>query len=100
MSDCLEALFDLRWNTSRVLSSYLLRNPALVQGRSVLELGAGAGLPSIISATAGAKKVVVTDYPDQQLVENLSYNVEINIAETQLANVEVEVCHLPLSSTS
>jgi predicted nicotinamide N-methyase len=41
----------------------------------VLELGAGAGLPSIVCALSGAKQVVVTDYPDAELVENLQYNI-------------------------
>jgi EEF1A N-terminal glycine/lysine methyltransferase len=42
----------------------------------VLELGAGAGLPSLVSAEIGAKFVVVTDYPDPDLVKNLWTNVE------------------------
>lgn len=47
----------------------------LVLGKSVLELGAGAGLPSIAAATWGAKQVVVTDYPNEDLVENMRINV-------------------------
>lgn len=42
----------------------------------MLELGAGAGLPSLISAHLSAKRVVVTDYPDADLITNLSYNIE------------------------
>ena len=42
----------------------------------MLELGAGAGLPSLISAHLAAKRVVVTDYPDAELIDNLSYNIE------------------------
>lgn len=48
----------------------------LVHGRAVLELGAGAGLPSIAAAIWGAKQVVVTDYPDEDLVENLQMNID------------------------
>lgn len=44
--------------------------------RTVLELGAGAGLPSLVSAILGAKKVVVTDYPDPDLVTNLWQNID------------------------
>ena len=47
----------------------------LVQGKSVLELGAGAGLPSLVCSVTGATQVVVTDYPDADLVENLRYNI-------------------------
>lgn len=41
----------------------------------MLELGAGAGLPSLVCALKGARTVVVTDYPDPDLVENLRINV-------------------------
>lgn len=41
----------------------------------MLELGAGAGLPSLVCALRGASRVVVTDYPDPDLIENLRYNI-------------------------
>jgi EEF1A N-terminal glycine/lysine methyltransferase len=41
----------------------------------VLEFGAGAGLPSLVCAINSARQVVVTDYPDQDLIENLRYNI-------------------------
>jgi nicotinamide N-methyltransferase len=44
-----------------------------------LELGAGAALPSLIAAANGASKTVVTDYPDQELIENIEYNVKSNL---------------------
>ena len=46
---------------------------------SVLELGAAAALPSMVAALNGARKVVVTDYPDPELVENIVYNVDHNL---------------------
>ena len=42
----------------------------------MLELGAGAGLPSLVAAIHGATQVVVTDYPDVELIENLRHNVD------------------------
>lgn len=47
----------------------------MVKGKTVLELGAGGGLPSLVCALNGAAQVVVTDYPDADLIENLRYNV-------------------------
>lgn len=48
----------------------------LIEGKTVLELGAGAGLPSLVAAINGAKQVVVTDYPDAELIENLQLNIQ------------------------
>ncbi|KAI4202667.1 MAG: hypothetical protein LQ346_001929 [Caloplaca aetnensis] len=60
-----------------VLTDYLYEHrEELVRGKSVLELGAGAGLPSIAAAIWGAKNVVVTDYPDEDLVDNMRINVD------------------------
>ncbi|KAI2628613.1 hypothetical protein GGR54DRAFT_353603 [Hypoxylon sp. NC1633] len=63
------------WNGSRIISKYFENNVSEVQGRTVLELGAGAGLPSIVCAILGAEKVVVTDYPDPELVVNMKKNI-------------------------
>lgn len=64
------------WNGARVISNYFETNPDVVRGKTVLELGAGAGLPSIVAAVLGAKKVVMTDYPDNDIVEVMWKNVD------------------------
>ncbi|KAH6719227.1 hypothetical protein BKA61DRAFT_272898 [Leptodontidium sp. MPI-SDFR-AT-0119] len=64
------------WNAGRLISTYLEKNPSLIKDKTVLELGAGAGLPSLVCTVLGAKKVVVTDYPDPDLVGNLWMNVD------------------------
>jgi EEF1A N-terminal glycine/lysine methyltransferase len=65
------------WNAGRVMADYLtVHADTLVRDRYVLELGAGAGLPSFVAAMKGAKRVVVTDYPYGDAVGNLSWNIE------------------------
>jgi len=64
------------WNAGRLISTYLEKNPSFITHKTVLELGAGAGLPSLVCGVLGAKKVVVTDYPDPDLVENLWKNID------------------------
>lgn len=60
-----------------MIAQYLEDNAEnLVKGKDVLELGAGAGLPSLVCAARGARQVVVTDYPDPDLIQNLQYNIE------------------------
>ena len=41
----------------------------------MLELGAGAGLPSLACGALGATTVVVTDYPEPELIANLEHNI-------------------------
>lgn len=59
----------------------------------MLELGAGAGLPSLVAAIHGAAQVVVTDYPDGELIENLQQNVDSCLLLTKKgpnSNIAVE----------
>ncbi|KAF9643718.1 hypothetical protein BDM02DRAFT_3191303 [Thelephora ganbajun] len=48
----------------------------------VLELGAGAGLPGILIAkTRDDVQVVLSDYPDEELIDALNQNVASNISD-------------------
>ena len=59
------------------MTSYLHEHvETLVKGKTVLELGAASGLPSLAAAVWGAGKVVMTDYPDEELVACMRKNVE------------------------
>ncbi len=49
------------WAGGQALARYLLDNPGLVEGRSVLDLGAGSGLTAIAAMKAGASKVLAAD---------------------------------------
>lgn len=69
----------LLWNAGIYAARHLDENIDLVKGKTVLELGAAGALPSIICGLIGASKVVVTDYPDADLLQNLQYNVDHQI---------------------
>ena len=59
------------------MARYLEENAdILIKDKTVLELGAGAGLPSLVCAFNGARSVVITDYPDPDLIKNLEHNIE------------------------
>lgn len=59
----------------------------------MLELGAGAGLPSMVCGLSGeARTVLVTDYPDLDLVENLKINVEE--VKTLMTKAQKERCNI------
>ncbi|KAI9934366.1 hypothetical protein ASPWEDRAFT_38074 [Aspergillus wentii DTO 134E9] len=68
---------DLLWNAGRISSITLEeRADELLKGKDVLEIGAAAGVPSIVSAIKGARTVVMTDYYDPDLVDNMRQNAE------------------------
>ncbi|KAJ7672655.1 nicotinamide N-methyltransferase [Mycena rosella] len=66
------------WNAARAFASYLDHNRELYSDGFVLELGAGGGLPGLVAAKNGAKHVVLTDYPDADLVTNMEFNTREN----------------------
>jgi EEF1A N-terminal glycine/lysine methyltransferase len=78
------------WNAGRVISTYLESQASLIKGKTVLELGAGAGLPSLVCAILGAKTVVVTDFPDPDLIENIRYNIE-HCQEPTVVGDEIDI---------
>ncbi|POM64969.1 Hypothetical protein PHPALM_19424 [Phytophthora palmivora] len=63
------------WVGALVLCEFLeAHDQEVVQGRDVIELGAGCGLCGLVAATLGAKTVVLTDeYPDL-LAKNIAKN--------------------------
>jgi len=72
------------------LQVFLDSNRHLYVDRNVLELGAGGGLPSIVTVKNGARKVIATDYPDANLVENLAHNIAVNLEEEERRRVDVQ----------
>ncbi|KAJ7281807.1 putative methyltransferase-domain-containing protein [Mycena rebaudengoi] len=78
------------WNAARAFASYLDHNQNLYTNGFVLELGAGGGLPGIVAAKNGAKHVLLTDYPDAELVTNLEHNVKVNLPGSLADRVSVQ----------
>ncbi|GMM33178.1 S-adenosylmethionine-dependent methyltransferase [Saccharomycopsis crataegensis] len=66
----------LLWNAGRFTAQYLDSHPELIKGKKILELGAAGGLPSLICSLNEPKKVISTDYPDLDLVNNIKINFQ------------------------
>ena len=52
------------WAGGQALARYILDNPKLVAGRSVLDFASGSGLVAIAAAKAGAARVVASEIDD------------------------------------
>ncbi|KAI0764557.1 hypothetical protein BD413DRAFT_615682 [Trametes elegans] len=73
-------LADHLFSPSLLLAELIERGIISLGGKTVVELGAGCALPSLLSATLFEPPLltVITDYPDDTIMKNLSNNVERN----------------------
>ncbi|KAJ2156045.1 Protein N-terminal and lysine N-methyltransferase efm7 [Coemansia sp. RSA 552] len=76
------------WNAAKVFANYLDSHKDIVRDQTVVELGAAGALPSLVSALNGARRIVITDYPDSDLIANMRKNVELNRIPASQAVVE------------
>jgi len=65
------------WPASLVMCEFLKRNPELVKGKRVLELGSGTGIVGLYAAKLGAEHVTLTDFIDFN-IENIKLNIKEN----------------------
>lgn len=82
--------------TSVALARYILDNPYIVRGHSVLDLGAGVGLASIAAAKAGAREVtaVENDFDNLDLIEQNAKANAVHI-HAVFENATSEYLHKP-----
>lgn len=66
------------WNGGKVLTEYLIQHHEIVLNKTVVELGAAAGLPCIVAAKLGASFVCATDYPSSSVLKSLQFNMNYN----------------------
>ncbi|KAJ2357253.1 Protein N-terminal and lysine N-methyltransferase efm7 [Coemansia sp. RSA 2618] len=71
------------WNAAKVFATYLDMHPDVVANKTVLELGAAGALPSMIAAANHARHVVITDYPDADLLQNIRTTCGLNFPQSE-----------------
>ncbi|PFH50601.1 hypothetical protein AMATHDRAFT_144739 [Amanita thiersii Skay4041] len=73
-------LADHLFSPALLLAEWIERGLLPAQGQTMIELGSGSGLPSLLASTLSESPslVVVTDYPDESIMRNLTRNVERN----------------------
>lgn len=78
------------WPASVLMARIVVENKYLFEGKVVLELGAGCGLPSLAAAVyTNASTVYLTDVNDASLL-NANFNVELNALQGTKYSVEHE----------
>jgi len=66
------------WSGSKLLSDYICSNPDIVRGKRTIEFGAGTSLPSLCSIACGSSFSVITDYPDEEVLQAIRETVGYN----------------------
>ncbi|KAI9145135.1 hypothetical protein BKA69DRAFT_663525 [Paraphysoderma sedebokerense] len=87
--DSIKLMSHYVWNSALLMAHLIEAGEIEVQHKSVCELGAGAGLPSILSAIYGAEKVCITDYPDEVIIRNLRRNCDANLSSSPRTNCAI-----------
>ena len=81
------------WPSAMVLARLLWANRAWLRGKTVVEVGAGVGLPSVVCALLGCK-TVATDRSDRpSVLHNCARNAARNAALMQVVRVVFVVAH-------
>ena len=76
------AFWALAWPGGQAIARYLLDHPAIVAGRSVLDLGAGSGLCAIAAARAGARVAAADIDPFARAA--IAANARLNAVEVAI----------------
>lgn len=79
------------WPGAIMMCDHLCSNSDMCKGKRVIELGAGAALPSVVALSLGAARVVATDYPSQDILDNI---VEVFNNNGYCDRVVADVCGL------
>jgi predicted nicotinamide N-methyase len=73
------------WPSSLLLALYLISVAKEIKGRTILELGAGTALPSIVSGSLLAEKVFISDRAQEvDILDNIREIIQLNNLESVL----------------
>ena len=73
------------WASDQVMARYLLGQPSLVKGKTVIDFGCGSAVVAIAAALAGAKRSIGLDIDVNALAAS-RLNAELNNVEIELSD--------------
>lgn len=78
--------FGTLWPSARGLARWLGEHPTWLRGQTVLELGCGLALPSLVAARLGARVVALDCHPDVPLF--LARNAALSQVQVEVLQVD------------
>ncbi|PXX93348.1 methyltransferase type 12 [Marinobacter vulgaris] len=78
------AYWSFCWASGQVLAAFILDNPHLVRGETVLDFGSGSGIVAIAAAMAGARAAIACDI-DPAALDAAAANARLN-------GVHIDLC--------
>ncbi|MCL7943096.1 50S ribosomal protein L11 methyltransferase [Marinobacter sp. ATCH36] len=79
------AYWSFCWASGQVLAAYILANPELVRGETVLDFGSGSGIVAIAAARAGAREAIACDI-DPAALDAAAANARLNGVKLSLCD--------------
>lgn len=76
------------WAGGQALARYILDHPGIVQGRAVLDFGAGSGLVAIAAMKAGARRVTAAEI-DAFAAAAIALNADLNQVAVAIETADV-----------
>lgn len=76
------------WAGGQALARYLIDNPDIVAGRTVLDIGAGSGLVALAAGHAKARRIIANDI-DPFALQACRLNAEANALELEVSAADL-----------
>lgn len=77
------------WPAALEVCGYLKDHPGTVEGATVVELGAGVGLPALLAARLGATRVVISDY-EPVVVSHVARNAQLSGVSDRCSGLQLD----------
>ncbi len=76
------------WPGSILLADYLIKyEKYLCNQKNILEIGSGSALPSLVASRLSPNHVVITDYPEETIIQNIEESIEENHLDSSFITV-------------